>query len=65
MEGMGLKLTPVVVRHLLGLLGMFGPMAGSYFLDSQLLQTVLTEGLASLQLPILEKVIQNPAEVAS
>ena len=28
MEGMGLKLTPVVVRSLLGLLGMPGPMAG-------------------------------------
>ena len=25
MEGMGLKFTPVVVRHLLGLLSMFGP----------------------------------------
>ena len=27
MEGMGLKLTPVVVRRLLDRLGMFGPMA--------------------------------------
>ena len=27
MEGMGLKLTPVVVKCLLGRLGMFGPMA--------------------------------------
>ena len=29
MEGMGLKLTLVVVRRLLGPLGMFGPMAGT------------------------------------
>ena len=29
MEGMGLKFTPVVVRHLLGHLGTFGPMAGT------------------------------------
>ena len=29
MEDMGLKLAPVVVRHLLGHLGMFGPMAGT------------------------------------
>ena len=28
MEDMGLKLTPVVVRHILGPLGMFGPMTG-------------------------------------
>ena len=28
MEGMGLKFTPVVVRCLLGLLSMFGPIAG-------------------------------------
>ena len=27
MEGMSLKLTPVVVRHLLGSLSMFGSMA--------------------------------------
>ena len=26
MEGMGLKLTPVVVRHLLGPLSLLGPM---------------------------------------
>ena len=30
MEGMGLKFTPVVVRHLLGPLSMFGPMAGTF-----------------------------------
>ena len=29
MEGMGLKFTPVVVRHLLGPLSMFGPMFGA------------------------------------
>ena len=27
MEGVGLKFTPVVLRHLLGLLSLFGPMA--------------------------------------
>ena len=53
MEGMGLKLTPVVVRHLL-----FRPSGqvwayGLYFLDSQLLQTVLTEGIIHFQLPPL------------
>ena len=30
MEGISLKLTPVVVRCFLGSLGMFGPLAGSY-----------------------------------
>ena len=29
MEGMDLKLAPVLMRHLLGLLGMSGPIAGS------------------------------------
>ena len=29
MEGMYLKLTPVVVRRLLDCLGMFGPVAGT------------------------------------
>ena len=29
MEGMDLKLTPVVVRHFLSALGIFGPMAGT------------------------------------
>ena len=29
MEGMSLKFTPVVVRHLLGSLSMFGSMAGT------------------------------------
>ena len=29
MEGMGLEFTPVVGRHLLGHLSMFGPMAGT------------------------------------
>ena len=31
MEGMGLNLTPVVVRSLLGPLGMFGPIALTLF----------------------------------
>ena len=30
MEGMSLKLTPVVVKRLLGPLSMFGPMAGTW-----------------------------------
>ena len=34
MERMGLKLTPVVVRCLLGPLGMFGPMAGTSWTHS-------------------------------
>ena len=34
MEGMGLKLTPVVVRRLLGPLGMFGSMAGNSWTHS-------------------------------
>ena len=29
MESMDLKLIPVVVRHLFGTIGMFGPMAGT------------------------------------
>ena len=31
MEGMGLKFTPVIARHLLGRLSMFEPMAGTYW----------------------------------
>ena len=34
MEGMGLILTPVVVRCLLGHLSMFGPMAGTSWTHS-------------------------------
>ena len=34
MEGMGLKLTPVVVRCLLSLLSMFGPMAGTSWIHT-------------------------------
>ena len=34
MEGMSLKLTLVVVRRLLGHLGMFGPMAGTSWTHS-------------------------------
>ena len=35
MEGMDLKLSPLVVRRLLGPLGMFGPMAGTTWTHSQ------------------------------
>ena len=34
MEDMGLKFTPVVVRRLLGRLGMFGPMADTSWTHS-------------------------------
>ena len=34
MEGMGLKLTSVVVSYLVGALSMFGPMAGISWTDS-------------------------------
>ena len=34
MEGISLKLIPVVVRCLLGPLGMFGPMAGTAWAHS-------------------------------
>ena len=34
MKGMGLKLTTVVLRCLLGRLGMFGPMAGTSWTHS-------------------------------
>ena len=52
MEGMSLKLTPVVMRHLLGgSLSMFGPMLALFGLIATVVQTVLTEGLAYLQLP--------------
>ena len=34
MEDMGLKFTPVIVRHLLGPLSMFGPMAGTSWTHS-------------------------------
>ena len=34
MKGMGLKLTPVVVRRLLRPLSMFGPMAGTSWTHS-------------------------------
>ena len=34
MEGMGLKLTPVLVRRLLGHLSMFGPMADTSWTHS-------------------------------
>ena len=35
MEGMGLKLAPVVVRYVLGPLSMFGPMASTSFTRGQ------------------------------
>ena len=34
MEGMGLKLIPVIVRHLLGCIGIFGPMADTSWTHS-------------------------------
>ena len=35
MEGLGLKLTPVVVRRFLGTVNMFGPMAGTSWTHSK------------------------------
>ena len=34
MGGMGLKLTPVLVKHLLGFLGLFEPTAGASWAHS-------------------------------
>ena len=51
MEGIGLKLTPVIGRPLLGHLSMFGPMTGTSW--TQLVQTVLMESLTHFQLPTL------------
>ena len=52
MEGMGLKLTPVVVRCLLSPLSMFGPMAGTSWIHTVAsIKLVLTEGITHLQLP--------------
>ena len=48
---MSSKMTPVVVRHLLGPLGMFGHMAGTsqtHIYTVAILQTVTTEGTAHL-----------------
>ena len=48
---MGLKLTPLVVKRLLGPLSMFGPVVGIswiHIIASPLVQTVLTEGLTCL-----------------
>ena len=53
MEVMGVKLTPVVVRRLLGPQGMFGPIRSRHFLDSQLLQTALTVCISYFRLPTL------------
>ena len=52
MEGTGLKFTPVVVKHLLGTLSMCWAY-GRHFLDSWLVQAVLTEGMTNFQLPFL------------
>ena len=53
MKGVGLKLTLVVVRHLIGPPSMFGPMAETSWTHSYIVQTVLTESLTHLQLPTL------------
>ena len=50
MEGMGLKLTPVVVR--LFWLSRHVWAYGWHFLDSWLVQMILTKGIARLWLPI-------------
>ena len=46
MEGMGVKLTSVVVRHLLGCPSMFGPIAGiswTHMYSYSVVQTILME----------------------
>ena len=56
MEGMGVKLTSVVVRHLLGCPSMFGPIAGNswtHMYSYSVVQTILTESLTHLRLPTL------------
>ena len=81
MGGMGLIFTPVLVTHLLGLLGLSGPMTCTFgFIDTQ---TVLLKDITCLQLPnplppahtlihtirditaVVEKVTQNPAVSAT
>ena len=77
MGGMGLIFTPVLVRHLLGPLGLSGPMT-STFRTHRYPQTVLLEGTTHLRLPtrslvhaihditvVLKEVAQNPAVLAS
>ena len=51
MEGMDLKLIPVVVTHILGRLSMFVPMAGTSWTHSQSKQSYLRVWLASGCLP--------------
>ena len=55
MEGISLKLTPVVVKRFLGSLGMFGLLADIYLFDSELLRTVLMEGTTCFKLPTLHQ----------
>ena len=57
MKGMGLKLTPVVVRCLLGPQSMFGPMAGTSWNHSP---NGPNEGYY-LQLPLAAQPPQPPA----
>ena len=47
MGGMGLIFTPVLVRYLLGLLGLFGPMTSTLW-TPRWFQTVLLEGIIRL-----------------
>ena len=55
MGGMGLILNPVIVslRCLLGPLAMLGLMAGASCTHSYIFQTVLTEGITYVWLPII------------
>ena len=60
MEGISLKLTPVVVKRFLGSLGMFGLLADIYLFDSELLRTVLMEGTTCFKLPTLHQHQTHP-----
>ena len=53
MEGMGLKLTPVIVMCMSLRLSRHVWAYSWHFLDSQLVQTVLIESLTHLRLPTL------------
>ena len=48
---MGLIFTPVLVRHLLGPLGLSGSMTSISWTYTYLLQTVLLKGITCLWLP--------------
>ena len=61
MEGMGLKVTPIIETSLRPSKHVW--TYGWHFLESQLVQTVLTEGLTHLSLPT--QVAQNPTVLAS